>query len=367
MSNNYCPRIYHGLTLNTITNNSVSYAPCCWITEQTTDSSIDFYHNDLANWRHLNQQSTLPTPQCQACISQEAAGAQSMRQGYLVEHGENTFVPTLQYLDINIDYTCNLACVTCGPELSTTWRNELGIKHIPVRPNIDQFLKTKLDSLDLTNLKEVRMWGGEPLLTATHQRILEYLVEHGRAADIKLMYNTNGTQIINNQTKKLIEQFKFARISFSVDALDQQFEYLRYPAKWQQVQQNLMWWKANLPHNSMLSLTVTASILNVLDLDQVFDWHQQNFSKSVFGDDIEVYVHQAWGTYGLEYMPDNMIKHFQQLPNYCQPWLQKLNFLGKLSYDIDQVRKNLQILDQRRGLDFSTIFPATANFINYQK
>ena len=158
MSNNYCPRIHHGLTLNAITNNSVSYAPCCWITQQTTESGIDFHHNDLENWRQINQQFMLPAPQCQACTSQEAAGAQSMRQGYLAEHGEDTFVPTLQYLDINIDYTCNLACVTCGPEFSTTWRNELGIKHIPVRPNVDQFLKRKLASLDLTILKEVRLW-----------------------------------------------------------------------------------------------------------------------------------------------------------------------------------------------------------------
>jgi len=367
MTSNYCPRIYHGLTLNTITNSSVSYAPCCWMKEQTTESSIDFYHGDLEKLRQLNQLSVLPAPQCQACISQETAGAQSMRQGYLAEHGKNTFAPTLQYLDINIDYTCNLACVTCGPDLSTTWRNELGIKHVSVRPTIDQFLKTKLGSLDLTNLKEVRMWGGEPLLTTTHQQILKYIVQHGRAANIKLMYNTNGTRIIDEQTKKLIEQFKFARISFSVDALDAQFEYLRYPAKWPQVEQNLTWWKNNLPHNSMLALTVTASILNVLELDQVFSWHQQNFSKSVFGDDIEIYVHQAWGDYSLEYMPNNMVKHFQQLPNYCQPWLQRLDFLGKLSHNIDQVQKNLQVLDQRRGLDFSAIFPITADLIGYQK
>lgn len=365
MSNTYCPRIYHGLTLNNITNDSVSYAPCCWIKQHITEPSINFHHSELTNLRQLNQQSMLSESNCQACISQEAAGTQSMRQGYLATHGKNTFDPILQYLDINIDYTCNLACVTCGPALSTTWRNELGIKHNLVRPNIDQFLKTKLGSLDLTNLKEVRMWGGEPLLTTTHLQILEYIVEHGRSAEIKLMYNTNGTRIIDEKTKKLIEKFKFARISFSIDALDAQFEYLRYPAKWQQVEQNLLWWKNNLPHNSMLALTVTASLLNVLDLDRIFEWHQQHFSKSVFGDDIEIYVHQAWGEYGLEYMPSSMVEYFQQLTNYCQPWLQQLDFLGKYSHNIDQVRKNLLVLDQRRSLDFSKIFPITSKFIGY--
>jgi hypothetical protein len=366
MTNEYCPRIHHGLTLNSITNNSVSYAPCCWIKEQTTESSINFYHNDLVKLRQLNQQSVLPETQCQPCIAQEAAGAQSMRQGYLAKHGTNTLTPALQYLDISVDYSCNLACVTCGPELSTTWRNELGIKHISVRPKIDQFLKTKLGTLDLTNLKEVRMWGGEPLLTTTHQQILEYILEHGQAENIKLMYNTNGTRLIDDYTKKLIEKFKFARISFSIDAIGEQFEYLRYPAKWKEVENNLMWWKHNLPHNAMLSLTVTASILNVLELNSLFDWQQKNFSKSVFGDDIEVYVHQAWGTYGLEYMPEKMVTHFQSMQNYCQPWLQKLNFLGNLSHEVDNVTQQLHTIDQRRKLNFENVFPQTSTFLNHQ-
>ena len=186
MTTNYCPRIHHGLTINSITNHSVSYAPCCWIKDSTTESSINFYHNDLTNLRQFNQQDILPVLECQACISQETAGAQSMRQGYLITHGKTTVEPSLQYLDINIDYTCNLACVTCGPELSTAWRNELGIKNVSVRPKIDQFLETQLDPLDLSELKEVRLWGGEPLLTNTHQQLLEYITRRTNASKIKL-------------------------------------------------------------------------------------------------------------------------------------------------------------------------------------
>jgi hypothetical protein len=343
----------------------VSYAPCCWIKDSTTESSIDFYHGDITNLRQINQQDTLPATQCQACMSQEAAGALSMRQGYLLTHGNPTVEPSLQYLDINVDYTCNLACVTCGPELSTTWRNELGIKHIPVRPNIDKFLETQLELLDLSELKEVRLWGGEPLLTNTHKQLLEYIATRTDASKIKLMYNTNGTRLIDDYTKKLIEKFKFCRISFSIDAIDEQFEYLRYPAKWKEVENNLIWWKFNLPHNAMLALTVTASILNVLELDSVFAWHQKNFSKSIFGDDIEVYVHQAWGTYGVQYMPEKMVTYFQNMQNYCQPWLQKLDFLGSASHEVDNVSQQLRILDQRRNLNFKKVFPQVSVFLNY--
>jgi MoaA/NifB/PqqE/SkfB family radical SAM enzyme len=296
---------------------------------------------------------------------QENSNKKSMRQGYLDTHGNATYGAGIQYLDINIDYTCNLACVTCGPDFSTTWRNELKIKSHDVRPNLDNFFQSKLKELDLSQLREVRFWGGEPFLTLTHKKILEYIKSRVDPGQINLMYNTNGTQRIDQDTKHLIEQFKFARISFSIDAIGKQFEYLRYPAKWSQVEETLMWWRENLPHNSMLSLTVTASVLNVLDLDSVFAWHQDCFSKSVFGDDIEIYVHQAFGKYGLESMPELMIQHFKSMPDYCQPWIQQLSILGKDKNNLITVIKNIQQNDQRRGLNLATVFPTVAGFINY--
>ena len=290
-----------------------------------------------------------------------------MTLNILETHGKETYNTSIQYLDVNIDYTCNLACVTCGPELSTTWRNELGIKGVNVRPNIDNFIKTKLHTLNFSNLRELRMWGGEPFLTLTHKQILQYLVEHADVSQIKLMYNTNGTQRIDQSTKELIEKFKFARISFSIDGIGSQFEYMRYPAKWKEVEENLFWWQKNLPHNSMLSLTVTASILNVLSLNDVYNWHKQNFSKSVFGDDIEIYTHQAFGKYGLESMPDAMIKHFKSQTDYCQSWMQQLKILGTQQHNLKKILKELQKNDHRRNLNLAEVYPEVANFIQYQK
>jgi MoaA/NifB/PqqE/SkfB family radical SAM enzyme len=211
------------------------------------------------------------------------------------------------------------------------------------------------------------MWGGEPFLTLTHKQILQYLVDHIDVSQIKLMYNTNGTQRIDQSTRELIEKFKFARISFSIDGIGSQFEYLRHPAKWNEVEENLFWWQKNLPHNSMLSLTVTASILNVLSLDDVYNWHEQNFSKSVFGDDIEIYTHQAFGMYGLESMPDAMIEHFKSQPNYCQPWIQQLKILGTHQYNLTTVLVELQKNDHRRNSNMTAVFPKVAEFIQYQK
>ena len=364
----YCPRIHHGLMLSDIEKNSLSYSVCCWADQliQTQDK-IDFFHPDLVDLRAKNQKQLLPESFCAKCVVQEDTGKKSMRLGYAETHGEETYHTDIQYLDIDIDYTCNLACVTCGPKYSTTWRNELGIKGIGVRPNIGDFIKTKLQKLDLSSLKELRIWGGEPFLTLTHKQILQHLVDSTDVSKIKLMYNTNGTQRIDQSTKELIEKFEFARISFSIDGTGDQFGYLRYPAKWTEVQENLFWWQQNLPHNSMLSLTVTASILSVLYLDQVYDWCKQNFSKSVFGDDIEIYTHQAFGIYGLETMPDSMIAYFKSKTNYCQPWLQELSILGQQQHNLEKVISELSKNDHRRNSNLATVMPEVAEFIQYQK
>lgn len=369
-NNKYCPRIFHGLVLRNITKSQLSYASCCWAPLENsikTSSKIDFYNKDFVELRKINQQNQLPLPHCTACHAQESAGQASQRTGYFQQHPQPTYDADIQYLDVDIDYTCNLACVTCGPWQSTTWRNELKIKTADVRPRLNEFIDTYLKPLDLTKIKEIRIWGGEPFLTNTHKEILKHVISHGNAQNIKLMYNTNGTQLIDDDTKKLIEQFKFARISFSIDAIGEKFDYIRYPGKWTMVEQNLLWWKNNLPHNSMLSLTVTASILNVLDLNEVFDWCKINFDKSVYGDAIEIYVHQAFGKYGLEYMTHDMIEHLKAIPDYCQPWIQSLKLLGKDSADLSKTLDIMRENDQRRNLDFAQYFPVTASLLGYQK
>jgi len=365
-NNRYCPRIYHGLTLSNIDDNQISYAPCCW-GATVTDSNINFNNKNFIQLRNINRSGELPLPYCHRCDAQEKTDKKSMRLGYVEMQGNESYDAQLKYLDVNIDYSCNLACVTCGPECSTTWRKELKIKGQTVRPHIDEFIKNRLTKLDFSQLEEIRLWGGEPFLTNTHKDILNYAVTQGNAHNINLMYNTNGTRVIDDSTKQLIEKFKFARISFSIDGIGEKFNYLRYPGIWQEVEQNLMWWKNNLPHNSMLSLTVTASILNVLDIDQICNWHQTNFNQSVFGDPIEMYVHQAFGLYGLETMPVQMIDHLKSLQNYKQSWIQNLDILGIANHKLTHTLDQLRIIDIRRNLDFSKISPIAADLLGYQK
>jgi hypothetical protein len=117
----------------------------------------------------------------------------------------------------------------------------------------------------------------------------------------------------------------------------------------------------------MLSLTVTASILNVLDLNEITDWCQQNFSQSVFGDPIEIFVHQAAGIYGLEYMTPAMVEYLKSIPNYKESWIQNLPILGTRSAHLGSTLDALRQIDTRRNLNFAEVAPTAASLLNYQK
>ena len=117
----------------------------------------------------------------------------------------------------------------------------------------------------------------------------------------------------------------------------------------------------------MLSLTVTASILNVLSLNKLFEWHKENFSKSCFGDDIEIYVHQAFGDFGLESMPASMKTRLKSIENYCVPWIQQSNILGSRPFMLEQAMRKLKENDQRRNMFLPDFIPEVAALINYQK
>jgi sulfatase maturation enzyme AslB (radical SAM superfamily) len=365
MPSDYCPRIHHGLTLTDISSESITYAACCWGRSNIKSKGIiEWHHADLDLLRQQNKMGMIPPDYCQSCIDQEQAGQKSMRMGYIELHQAPSYDNSLQYLDINIDYTCNLACVTCGPEYSTTWRKELDIKNLSVRPKIENFLKT-FDSLDFSTLKEIRFWGGEPFLTRTHEQILDFIAARCDTSTIKLMYNTNGTQRISDQTRELLEEFKFVRISFSVDGTGKKFEYLRYPGCWNEVEDNLLWWRENLPHNSMLSLTTTASIFNVLDLGEIFDWKKLYFDKSKFQDDIEIFVHQAFGWAGLENMTPEMAQTLKSLPDYCQPWIQQASFLSTKSHGPATFVARTKEIDSRRNVRLPDILPEVARLMHY--
>jgi hypothetical protein len=68
------------------------------------------------------------------------------------------------------------------------------------------------------------------------------------------------------------KKFKFITFLFSVDDTKEQFNFLRYPAHWDQVTHNILYLKDYLPKNICIGFLTVVSILNETTYMRVEEW-----------------------------------------------------------------------------------------------
>lgn len=193
---------------------------------------------------------------------------------------------TVSRIDLRLKNTCNLMCLTCGPESSSKIfdeiSNTIGTKKIP-----DHYQKN-YDLIKLKNLNEpysedhikqlsdiitpntqIYMTGGEPSLIKPAFRLLERLKEKGYNKTVDLQFNSN-FQSFNSKWINLIKDFNGLMMP-SIDGTGMVAEYARYPCKWNDVNENLKKFLKECPH-WRTKIYVTSSILNIFDLKKMFEW-----------------------------------------------------------------------------------------------
>jgi MoaA/NifB/PqqE/SkfB family radical SAM enzyme len=229
---------------------------------------------------------------CQRCWDEEAAGRVSKRMNSRIRLKEyydnvdwNNLNPDqLWFIDLKLGNICNLKCRICGSWSSSKWAKE----EIDYIPGIDR--KTHLaykflqdgawpresevfwDNLKtlLPNIKYFEFTGGEPFLIEQHFELLRYAVETGDSKHIEIHYNTNGT--VFPEQAELWANFKHVEIAFSIDNVGARFEYERYGADWQEVQENIAKFTEMRSSKISTQLCTTMNIQNVYYLPELCDW-----------------------------------------------------------------------------------------------
>jgi MoaA/NifB/PqqE/SkfB family radical SAM enzyme len=255
---------------------------------------------------------------CQRCWDEEAAGRVSKRMNSRVRLKEyydnvdfqNIDPDQLWFIDLKLGNICNLKCRICGSWSSSKWaqeevhyairNHEIAGKEYDKQTHLAYtFLKdgawprkTELfwDNLRtlLPNVKYFEFTGGEPFLIEQHFELLRYAVKHGYSKNIEIHYNTNGT--VFPDSSDLWNHFKHVEIAFSIDNVGARFEYERYGAKWDEVQDNIK--KFNAMRNIKIStqLCTTINIQNVYYLPEICAWiGTQDFNNVYFN-----MLHDPW-------------------------------------------------------------------------
>ena len=298
-----------------------SIAPCC-VTKPIKVEKINFVKDAfLQDVRQQFDQRQWPAS-CGYCKKIEDSGGASRRQGsnqWFQDNGlDNTTVEFVR-LDYWVGDLCNLACAICGPAYSSVWKQQLQIPIEQRKTVVNDFWK----DLDLDQLRYVHFNGGEPLLNREHVRFLQALPNKSQTV---INYNTNGTVRPSEELKSLWLEFKLVEVVFSIDDIGARFEYQRWPAKWDQVQDNLQWYIDQGNHNSMYAVNTTVSWLNNHNLPQLDQWLEKNFACTRFTDPI---AHRK----------------------------QPVNGPLALTNHISSVMQYLDRIDTLRGTDWRSVFP----------
>ena len=289
-----CIDIFKNINI-VVQQNSLVLSPCC-ISPTRRAESIDFENNEyLVGLRQEINNGKFPLA-CSSCKNAEDLGMSSRRQGSNAWYKNHDLANTIVEL-VRMDYwtgdTCNLACVICGPNNSSVWKQELGLPVDLKKAVSNQFWKT----LDLSKIRFIHFNGGEPLLSKEHVKFL-HAIEH--KDQVHITYNTNGTILPSEELLNLWKQFQLVQLDFSIDDVGPRFEYQRFPAKWDQITSNLQWYIDNAPHNCMFAVNTSVGVLNHSNLHLLTEWLQENFHTTRFTDPIE-YRHQLTiGTFALK-------------------------------------------------------------------
>lgn len=300
----WCPDINNGLYVTKESSTEVKLGLCCISALSPKSTEVNF--ND--SWL-IDQRTQNPPPACKICLTAEANGTPSRRQGIIEFYQtiDTQLTPnSIVNLDYNCENVCNAKCIMCNGVYSSLWVED-EVKLGLVQP---MHKKTKHNSLiynlDFSNLRRLHFNGGEPLLSKDHLIVLEKVINSGAAPMCQLSYNTNGSVIPSKEVLNLWRKFKLVKLQFSIDAIGSAFDYIRFPLKWDQLLDNFEFWKNFNEFNILYSLNITLGLHNILYLEDLLKWCLNNFSTNKQTDPVEIDIQHVHHTaLNLENLPYN--------------------------------------------------------------
>lgn len=225
-------------------------------------------------------------PICEVCWQDEDLGVRSTRQDSIVnktpqEIQDEVGQPRLKWLWIDPGNYCNLACRSCFP----TYSVPVGIEWAQKFQNSSMLMVSKpdlslIDQQDFSAIESVMILGGEPFLNLEHLQIIDRVIDQKVTKNFTLRYVTNNTKRIPDRVIAYLEPSKLIKmiLVLSIDAVGDQFEYIRTKGKWQDFCANFQYLRdlqSSYP-NLIITVNLTISLLNCLYLDELYSWLQAN-------------------------------------------------------------------------------------------
>lgn len=266
----------------------------------------------LHNTKHKKDQRQLMLDgirpaECEYCWKMEDTGRDSVSDRVFksviysdddiqeaLKHGARDDI-NLKTLEIAFDRTCNFACSYCNPSFSTTWAKDIKangfyqnlkspdsfdfkqdgswaqpFKVGETNPYIEAFWKWWPELSQ--SLQELRITGGEPLMSPDVWKLFDYFRENG-SGDMVFAVNTNlGAK--DELIDRLIECSSHVThfdLYTSCEAYGSHAEYIRDGLIWDQFERNVnqVCSRANIEN---LNMMMTVNSLSLFSITKFMDW-----------------------------------------------------------------------------------------------
>jgi sulfatase maturation enzyme AslB (radical SAM superfamily) len=267
--------------------------------------------------------------------------------------------------DVRWSNLCNFACVYCGPEFSSRWESEAGIQiKTPDQDNVAKF--TDYIYKNAKQLKHIYLAGGEPLLMKENLQLLEFLLQENKEINIRV--NTNLSKVDTRIFEKICS-FKNVHWIVSVEAIEEEYEYIRYGGNWLDFLDNLEIIK-NLDHKisfNMLHFALNSmSIFKCIDYLSKLGFHPNSFITGSLTGPLALNIRQLPDEM-LLLVRNELITRINQRPGFLleNGLINLSKYLEQpFSRDTKQLFEYLNRLDNKRNLDSRKIFKDIYNYGN---
>ena len=222
------------------------------------------------------------------CYKYEEQGLPSKRS----QEQNRQFIPDtdapLKNLQISLSTDCNMTCMYCGPEWSSSWQKDIkkngAHELIGFKLDNDNFsdlwakIKQKSRSTDsrffalflkeiklADGLESISILGGEPLLNNQLEAVIDV------SGDKKISITT-GLGVSHSRLSKLLKKIKNKRINFSVsgETTGKFFELIRYGTKWEDFKERVKMIEDNGHKISFISTISNLSVMGFSDFHDLY-------------------------------------------------------------------------------------------------
>ncbi len=300
----YCVQPFREIAMKNFDGDQlVTFWPCCMMANQiSTDRDINVL--GIENAQDLTPQEMYDHPRmqllrenllngvrdsaCEVCWHQEDRGLKSFRQ-WNNENPNYQQTDGLSNIDISASNICNLRCRMCTPSNSHQLmidndyfeKNGLSdnVKAVTRRWGILENVYKTTDSKqwdwlfeNTHQIKYLKASGGEPFYDKKIVRLLNQYVKVGTAKDTILDFHTNAT-LFTHELVDILNEFKLNDHTFSIDGVGKTYEYIRYPATFEQLENSVhLYLRKVKNYKKIVQFTIVVTAHNLLILDEYIKW-----------------------------------------------------------------------------------------------